>query len=101
MFFHMRRERDSGLVEKKRAAARNTAGELTCEACGFVAQRAYPGFPGEVCEVHHRKPLAEVVEETETRLRDLAILCPNCHRAIHQTEPMMTIEEFRARFLRE
>jgi hypothetical protein len=99
MFFHLRRERDAGLVKMKRAAARNSAGQLECEVCGFVAQLAYPGL-AEMCEVHHRTPLGQVAQAVDTRLVDLAILCPNCHRAIHQTNPMMTVEEFRARVVR-
>lgn len=98
MFFHLRRERDAGLVRAKRAAARNLAGQLECEVCGFAAQDAYPGcLSGELCEVHHRKPLGELARSAETRLDDLAILCPNCHRAIHQTRPMMRVEELRER----
>jgi len=101
MFFHLRRERDAGLVRAKRAAARNAAGQLECEVCGFVAQLAYPGIAAEVCEVHHRKPLRELAESPETRLADLAVLCPNCHRAIHQTKPMLSLEEFRGRFIQK
>jgi predicted HNH restriction endonuclease len=26
-------------------------------------------------------------------------LCPNCHRAIHQTRPLMSVEQFRKQFL--
>jgi hypothetical protein len=100
MFFHVRRERDSTLVEAKRSAARGTQGRLICEACGFAADTRYPGFPGEVCEVHHRRPLAEASGSVETRLEDLAVLCANCHRAIHQTRPLMGVEEFRSKFVR-
>jgi hypothetical protein len=97
MFFHLRRERDAGLVRGKRAASRNADGELECEACGFVAEHVYGDLTGDVCEVHHRTPIGDADEPVETRLADLAILCPNCHRAIHQTRPMPTVEEFRAR----
>jgi hypothetical protein len=97
MFFHLRRERDAQLVRAKREASRNADGELECEACGFVAERVYGALAGEVCETHHRTPIGDAVESVETRLVDLAILCPNCHRAIHQIRPMPTVEEFRAR----
>lgn len=97
MFLHLRRERDRSLVAAKHASARNSLGQLVCEVCGFVAELAYPGICGGLCEIHHRRALSELVEPTETRLDDLAVLCPNCHRAIHQTEPMLTVEEFRRR----
>lgn len=99
MFFHVRREREPRIVAAKRGASRNENGELQCEACGFVAQHAYSGFAGDIAEVHHRRPLAEATGPVETTLDDLAILCANCHRAIHQTRPMLTVDEFRVRFL--
>lgn len=102
LFLHFRRERDPSLVRAKRAAARNSSGLLECEVCTFVAQDAYPiALYGELCEVHHRNPLGDLgAGSTETRLEDLAILCPSCHRAIHQTRPMMTVDEFRDHFRR-
>jgi hypothetical protein len=97
MFSHMLRERCPALVRAKREVARNSAGQLECEACGFVAETAYPGIlSGELCDVHHRIPLGDLVAATtETRLEDLAVLCPNCHRAIHQTRPMWSVEDLR------
>jgi hypothetical protein len=99
LFFHLRRERDPALAEAKRKSARTSDGRLECEACGFVAQVQYPGLPGDVCEVHHRRQLAEALEPVTTRLEDLAVLCANCHRAIHSTKPLVSVEEFRSRFL--
>jgi hypothetical protein len=101
MFLHLRRERNAALVRAKRAAVRNAASQLQCEACGFVAQETYPDrLSGDLCEVHHRRPLGELSGAAETRLDDLAILCPNCHRAIHQTRPMMRVEDLREWFRR-
>jgi predicted HNH restriction endonuclease len=96
MYAHFRRERNVTLVQAKRDQAQNSEGQLQCEACGFVTQLTYPGLEGDICEVHHRTPLGEF-EEAETRLRDLAILCPSCHRAIHRTRPLMSVEEFHER----
>lgn len=98
IFFHMRRERDPKIANAKRNAARNSAGELECEACGFVAGAVYGDLAADLCEVHHRRPLGDVVGEVVTQLSDLAILCPTCHRAIHQTRPMLSVEAFRTRY---
>lgn len=98
LLFHVRRERDPALVEAKREAVRAATGCLQCETCGFTTQAAYPRLDGEVCEIHHRLPLAEAAQAVETRLMDLAVLCANCHRAIHRTRPLMSVEEFRSRF---
>ncbi|TKB82227.1 MAG: hypothetical protein E8D45_00805 [Nitrospira sp.] len=98
LFFHLRRERDPALVRAKREEAEHANGCLKCEACGFVTKASFPGLGGEVCEVHHRLPLAMVSEVVETRLEDLAVLCANCHRAIHRTHPLMSVEDFLARY---
>jgi hypothetical protein len=97
-FFHLQRERDPAIVKAKRNAARLPDGRLPCEACGFVARDQYSGIDGDLCEVHHRQPLAAAVATVATSLEDLAILCPNCHRAIHRTDPLMSVEDFRSRF---
>lgn len=84
---HLRRERDSGLRDLKIASS----GSHACEACGFDFEQAYGLDP--YCEVHHRVPVSEGPRVTS--LDELAILCANCHRAIHRTKPMMSVEAFR------
>lgn len=95
LFFHIRQERNPALARAKREAMRRPDGQLMCEVCGFLVPEVYPGLSGDVCEVHHRRPLAEAADAVTTRLEDLALLCPNCHRAIHRTDPLMSVEEFR------
>jgi len=95
MFFHLRRERDPAIAQAKREAAQAADGRLQCEACGFATQVTFPGLGGEVCEIHHRLPLASASEAVDTHLEDLAVLCANCHRAIHRTNPLMSVEDFR------
>ena len=98
LFFHFRRERDRRLVEAKLNQVRAVLGRIQCEACGFTVDDTYPELGCEICEVHHRRPLSEAAAPTNTTLDDLAVLCPNCHRAIHRTEPLLSVEDFRARF---
>ena len=91
---HFRRERDRNLVNQKKARVRSQTGGLACEACKFDFAQFYHPFAQHFCGVHHRKPLSELEEGTETRLEDLAILCSNCHRVIHLVRPMPTVEAF-------
>lgn len=100
VFFHLRRERDPAIAEAKRQAIRAEFGRLVCEACGFTSETAYTNLTGDVCEVHHRRPLGDLDQSVETRLEDLAILCANCHRAIHKTRPLLSVEEFRTTVVR-
>lgn len=98
MYFHLRRERDPAISQAKRHAVMVTHGKLSCESCGFWTQDSFPGLDAELCEIHHRLPLAFASEPVKTSLNDLAVLCPNCHRAIHRTMPLMSVEEFRSHF---
>lgn len=90
---HLQRERNAALIAAKKASMKSH----TCEVCGFDSQSTY----GEdYCEVHHLTPLSELDEERETTLDDLAIVCANCHRIIHLQTPPVTIDELRARLVR-
>jgi 5-methylcytosine-specific restriction protein A len=92
---HKRRERDPKASAKKKAAVLQEKGKLQCEACGFDFAVTYGQLGIGFAECHHRLPLALLGSRTGTRLGDLAILCANCHRMIHKTRPLMSVEEFK------
>jgi 5-methylcytosine-specific restriction protein A len=72
-------------------------GCLICETCD-LRDTELPQPIAEACfEIHHRTPLAALKKETETTLSDLAMLCANCHRMIHRSSPMITVEELQKR----
>ncbi len=53
-----------------------------CEACSTPAPfKTAQGL--DFLEVHHMKPLGEGGSD---RVQDAVALCPNCHRAMHNTE---------------
>jgi hypothetical protein len=58
-----------------------------CEACGFRFRERYGNDFPELLEAHHRNPLSENETTTVTKTSDLALLCPNCHRASHSRKP--------------
>lgn len=90
---HLKRERSSKLVATKKKAVLAANGRLSCEACTFTFEDNYGELGKSFCEVHHRKPLA-AGSSRKTSLKDLAILCSNCHRMIHRTDPMLSVEKF-------
>ena len=94
---HLRRERAPDLVAKKKAAVLKIAGRLACEACGFDFAEQYPSLGISFCEVHHTRALGKGIGTRITKLSDLAVLCANCHRMIHRTVPMDSVESFRKR----
>lgn len=92
LVMHLRRERNQAVVRRKKKQATS----LNCQACGFSFRSVYGDLAAEYCEVHHLVSLAEAETATTTRLRDLAILCANCHRVVHLRNPPHSLEELSA-----
>lgn len=83
---HFRRERSAKLRNMKVEEVRASNGECVCALCGLSESARYPSFVAErVFEVHHLSPLAQAISPVCTTLADLALLCANCHRAVHAT----------------
>ncbi len=97
---HVRRERKPGLRAMKVESILAQGGVLKCEACAFDFEAAYSSLGRSACEVHHRAPLA-MTGSREISLKDLAILCANCHRAIHRTCPLPDVSEFTEKHVRQ
>jgi 5-methylcytosine-specific restriction protein A len=93
---HTRRERDPKASQKKKAQVLADTGRLQCEVCAFDFAATYGALGAGFAECHHRLPLSTLGKARATRLSDLAILCANCHRMIHRTRPLMTVEAFRS-----
>ena len=82
---HYRRERKKSVsITAKRIARRLHPDRfLVCEICATVPEKIY----GEdTIEAHHRIPLNQVIGSRRVMPSDLAMLCPNCHRAVHKME---------------
>lgn len=90
---HRARERNSALAARKKAAAK-ASGRLECEACHFDFERAYGELGKDFIECHHTRPLS-ATGPTTTRLRDLALLCSNCHRMAHRGDAWATVDDIR------
>lgn len=91
LILHLVRERNQGLVQRKK----KFAASLACEACLFSFSQRYGTGAAAYCEVHHLVPLAEAGQSTRTKLQDLAILCANCHRVVHMRNPPYTLDEIK------
>lgn len=63
-----------------------SGGRLVCEVpkCGFDFEKKYGGLGKGYAHVHHKKPLSFAPKKGQkTLLKDLAIVCANCHAMIH------------------
>jgi len=92
---HLQRERDAKLVKEKKKQVLKETGNLCCEVCGFDFKETYGKIGDGFCEAHHLKPLSKADGEVKTEIKDLAIVCSNCHRILHKTNPMLKIEQLK------
>lgn len=89
---HRARERNQAIVAQKKKTAMKLHGSLACEVCGFDFAAVYGTLGNGFAECHHIQPLWQTIDERETTLDDLAIVCSNCHRMLHR-RPWHTVNE--------
>ena len=75
---HLNRERNSGIVKRKKINAE----ELNCECCHFDFEKKYGEIGSNFIECHHKIPISK--GERITKEDDLALVCSNCHRMLHR-----------------
>jgi 5-methylcytosine-specific restriction enzyme A len=85
--FVYHRSRESRARRTKiREAMRLNGGKLVCEVpnCGFDFGERYGPLGEGYAQVHHLDPLRKAPKEgREVSLKDLAVVCANCHVMIH------------------
>jgi 5-methylcytosine-specific restriction enzyme A len=85
-FVYHRRREGKARREKIQEALRANGGKLICEVqhCGFDFAEQYGALGEGYAQVHHLLPLGKSPKDgRETKLKDLAIVCANCHVMIH------------------
>jgi 5-methylcytosine-specific restriction protein A len=92
--WHAYRERNPALRRKKIKSVIEAGGSLSCEVCEFDFNDFYGERGQGYIECHHVEPLHVGGERART-IRDLALLCSNCHRMIHTRPPWPTPAELR------
>jgi len=92
---HLRRERNRQLVAKAKAAAKRRSPDLSCEICSFSFVQRYGELGEDFIECHHTIPVSSMKPGDKTRLKDVALLCSNCHRMVHRRKKWLSIVELR------
>jgi hypothetical protein len=83
--FHRRREAQARREKIRDAKAKN-GGKLVCEVpdCAFDFSERYGPLGEGYAHVHHLEPLSKAPKEGRViKLKDLAVVCANCHAMIH------------------
>jgi 5-methylcytosine-specific restriction protein A len=88
---HRLRERNPALVRLAKERAMAEHGRLSCAACGFDFAAAYGDIGRGVIDCHHLLALADLTAERATKLTEVALVCPNCHRIIHRKRPWLAL----------
>ena len=64
---HRYRERDRGIVERRKAKVLKEAGTLACEACGFDFRKVYGPRGDGFIECHHTQPVSALKPGEKTK----------------------------------
>ena len=93
---HKRIERNRKLAEK----AKNVHGYV-CKACGFDFEEKYGEIGRKFIEAHHLTPLHRLKGQKVALdpKKDFSVLCANCHRMIHKSEFVNSVESFHAKYI--
>lgn len=89
---HRQRERNQKMIENFKQKALES-GKLYCQVCGFDFFKTYGELGKGFIECHHTIPVSSYEENQQTRMKDLALVCSNCHRMLHRRRPWLTISE--------
>jgi 5-methylcytosine-specific restriction enzyme A len=94
---HKQKERHRN-IRGKLLASRRKRGTLTCDMCCGQSISTDVKFEDATFEAHHKLPMS-MATERKTKLKDMALLCANCHRLLHRAivlnQRWLTIEEAR------
>lgn len=72
--------RDNAIIKRKELGK-----PIVCEACGFDFAKVYGSLGNGFIEVHHNLPLCDCEDSyIPDPLKDLDLVCSNCHRMIHR-----------------
>ncbi len=79
---HLRTERSTKL---KDFYFSNTLNPHICDMCAMDTEKRYP-WADRIIELHHLLPLSSParVDIGKTSIKDIAGICPSCHRATHK-----------------
>lgn len=92
---HVTRERNRELVRRAKRRYKEKHGKLNCEICGFDFFEVYGEIGEDFIECHHTLPVSELGADSKTKINDVALLCPNCHRIVHRRRPWLRMDELR------
>jgi predicted HNH restriction endonuclease len=89
---HRRYERDPRVARIAKNKRLREKGYLECDACGFCFQDKYGARGVGFIEAHHNIPVSSLGAQRKTKIREIALVCSNCHRMLHRAYPWLSVE---------
>lgn len=86
---HKFNERNPKVIKKAKEKFKEKFGSLYCEICGFNFENVYGDLGKDYIEGHHTKPVSELEEGEHTSVKDILLVCSNCHRMLHKKRPCL------------
>jgi predicted HNH restriction endonuclease len=85
------RKRNAALIQKKKEMS-----TYRCEACNFSFREHYGEIgEGYIIAHHATNPIGIRSRSQKTTLRDIRLLCANCHAVAHKEIPPLSVEGLR------
>ena len=95
---HRKLERNPKIARLVKNKRLKETGDLCCEVCKFSFCKKYGVIGVGFIEAHHTIPLSEVKGQRLTKIKDIALVCSNCHRMLHRANPILDVLGLRKRF---
>ncbi|MBY5708067.1 hypothetical protein [Rhizobium leguminosarum] len=97
---HLFRERKAGLRQELLSARKRVG--LSCDICELTGSHLAKDISESVFEAHHNKEPFSTPGERTVTVKDMALLCANCHRLLHRLVTLkgrwFEVEEARLEF---
>ena len=92
---HKIRERNQALIKRAKDSFKKKHGHLYCEVCNFDFNKKYGDIGSDFIEAHHTVPISKLSGEVKTKLKDIALVCSNCHRMLHRKRPWLEMKQLK------
>ena len=86
-------ERNPIIVKKVKERRIRQNKESRCDICNFSFEERYGSYGRGFIEAHYTIPISELNGIKKTKIKDIALVCSNCHRMLHRRRPWLKMRE--------
>lgn len=83
---HRCKERNHSLIKEAKELWLETHEHLECEICNSIPYNKYGEKGDNAIEGHHTKPIKSLTQKTIMNVKDIKLVCSNCHSIIHSSK---------------